>query len=421
MEFNMSYGCGRLPFKLDSSKVIEVLEPQEIEALLDPVEAVKFSIAHPIGTLPLSDLLRKKNPEKVVIIVNDITRPTPYETFLPPLLDVLQSSGIKKDQITFITATGIHAPHTEKQNREVYGDYIVDNFSVISHDADDSDNLVYMGKLFSGTEFYLNRLVFDADFVITLGVITPHYFAGFSGGRKSILPGVAGRKTIELNHSKMVDLMDDLPPLRENPINLEMIEASRLAQVDFILNVVPNSKMEPVKVVAGDVEKAWHVGVELSSKMFEVPLKEKADIVIVSAGGHPRDLNIYQVQKALDHADRAVKEGGTIIVVAECSNGLGEPIFEEWMNSASSPNEIIGRIKKEFVLGGHKAFGISKVAIKNSIVLISKLSEEQTNHLFMKKIESIDETIRMLEEECSGNLKYILMPSGSLTVPVYNL
>jgi nickel-dependent lactate racemase len=419
VEITMNYGKGKESFNLDPSKIIEVLKPKEIQALRDPIDEVMLSLENPIGTPSLLDMLLKRHPSKVVVIVNDITRPTPYEILLPPLLDTFKTAGISKENIIFITATGIHDPHSVEDDRSVYGNFLVDNYRVISHVADDKGNLVYMGKLDSGIDFYLNKNVYNADFIITLGVIAPHYFAGFSGGRKSILPGVSGRKTIESNHSRMVELMDDLPPLEKNPVNLEMIEAARIAKVDFILNVVPNSKMEIVKIVAGDMEKAWYEGAKLSSKMFEVTLKQKADVVIVSTGGYPRDINVYQMQKALDHADRATRDGGTIIVLAECPMGLGEKTFEEWMNTASCPDDIIKRIKKEFALGGHKAFGISKVAAKKNILLVSKLCEETTELLFMKKCKSVQKALDILMEKHGENLKYILMPIGSLTVPVY--
>jgi len=416
MKFTMSYGHGDVSFELDPSRVMEVLEPGESNPLRDPAGAVKSCLENPTGTPPLSDMLKEKKPSRVAVIVNDITRPTPYDILLPPLLKTLGDAGIGRNGISFITATGIHDPHTAGQNRSVYGDFLADNYRIVSHDADSSD-LVFMGKLSSGNDFYLNRYVYEADFVITLGVIAPHYFAGFSGGRKSILPGVSGRSTIEANHARMVDLVDHMPGLDKNPINLEMMEAARMAGVDFILNVVPDSSMNVVKVVAGDVEKAWYEGVKLSSEMFEIPLAEKADVTIVSSGGYPRDLNVYQAQKALDHADRATRDGGTVILLAECPAGLGEPVFEEWIRSASRPEDVIERIGREFALGGHKAFGIGKVAAKKDIILISDLTPETTESLFMKKACSIGEALDMTREKYGEDIAYILMPCGSLTVP----
>jgi len=413
----MRYGRSEISFDVDQHRVIKTLWPNERPGKLDPLNAVREALKTPIGTPSLADMLEARKPQNVVIIVNDITRPTPYEFLLPPLLEVLHGSGLKDDQITFLTATGIHDPHTREQDEEVYGKNLVNKYRFLSHKADDTSSLVEVGDLSTGLKLKVNKLAVEADFLITLGVIMPHYFAGFSGGRKSILPGVAGRESIEKNHSRMVYLMDDLPPIKQNPVSLEMIEAARLVGVDFILNVVTNSKKEIVEIVAGDLEEAWYKGVSVSSDMYEVPIPQKADVAIASAGGFPRDINVYQAQKALDHADKATKPGGTIILVAECSQGYGEKVFEEWMLEAKTPNDVIERIKKNFVMGGHKAYGICKVAAEKEIILISSLSEEKTEELFMRKMTSIDEAIKYVEKK-HERPSYILMPQGSLTVPV---
>lgn len=416
MLMNMKYGKSELSFNIDQDRVTKILEPNERPGIEDALRGVQEALNNPIGVPSLKELVNRKNPKSVVIVVNDITRPTPYESLLPPLLENLHASGISKDQITFLTATGIHDPHTHEQNVEVYGKNLVDEYKFVSHCADDVSSLLEFGELSTGLNLTINRLAAEADFLITLGVIMPHYFAGFSGGRKSILPGVAGRVCIEKNHSRMVYLMDDLPPLRRNPVNLEMIEAAKLVGVDFILNVVTNSKKEIVKIVAGDLESAWYEGASVSSDMYDVPIESKADVAIVSAGGYPRDINVYQAQKALDHADKATKLGGTIILIAECSQGYGERTFEEWMRDAKRPSDVIERIKKKFAMGGHKAYGICKVAEEKEIILISSLSKEQTEGLFMRKMDSVEEAIKYAERK-HDRPNYILMPYGSLTVP----
>jgi len=417
MLMKMKYGRGEVQFEVDGARISKILEPNERPGLKEPLEGVRKLLQNPIGTAPLADLISKKKPKDVVIVVNDVTRPTPYEYLLPPLLDELEAAGIKDDEITFLTATGIHDPHSEEQNEEVYGKELVKRFRFVSHSADDRDSLTYIGELSTGFELSVNKLAVQADFLIALGVIMPHYFAGFSGGRKSILPGIASRECIEKNHSRMLYLMDDLPHIKQNPVSLEMIEAAKRVGVDFILNVVTNSKKEIVSVVAGDLEEAWYQGVAVSSDMYEVPIDQKADVAVVSAGGFPRDINVYQAQKALDHADKATKPGGTIILIAECREGLGERIFEEWMNEAIAPDDVIKRIHEKFVLGGHKAYGICKVAKEKEIILISSLSDELTKRLFMRKMATVQEAINYVEAK-HGNPSYILMPVGSLTVPV---
>ena len=420
MKFDLSYGKSTVSFELDDSKLLQVVVPPEASGRVCTKKDVEEMLDDPIGTGPLLEILQKKKPGKVVVIVNDITRPTPYDLLLPPLLDRFKKAGITDDQVTFVVATGIHDPHNEEQNLEVYGEEIVRRFRVVSHVSDDLDSLVSVGNLSTGSELRINRLVYEADFVVALGVVMPHYFAGYSGGRKSILPGVAWKKTVERNHSRMVELMDDLPDLDHNPVNLEMIEAARMVGLDFILNVVVNENKEVVKVVAGDVVDAWKEAVSVASGIYEVPIKGLADVAIASACGHPRDINVYQMQKALDHADKATKKGGAIIVAAECPMGYGEAVFEEWMNAARCPDDIVERIKTDFMMGGHKAFGIAKVAAGKTVYLVTSLNDEMVKKLFAVKVHSVEEAIRRIEEEKGNNLKYIVMPQGSLTVPVLN-
>ena len=411
----LKYGSEKLKLELDKLSQPQVLRPNEKEGVSNPQQQVKKKLKNPIDSAELQELVEEKEPENVVIIVNDVSRATPYKTMLPPLLKELHQQGIKKDQISLIIATGIHDPNTEEQNRRIFGDEIVEDYRLVSHNPD--QNLVNLGELSSGNQLYLNEEVVDADLLITTGVITPHYFAGFSGGRKSILPGVAGRDTIQFNHSRMVNLIGNLPPIEENPISQEMIEGAKLAGVDFILNVVTNSQQEIVEVVAGDLENAWLKGVKTSTEMYHVELEEKVDVAIVSAGGYPKDINIYQAQKALDNADGVVKEGGTIVLLAECRNGLGEETFEEWLNEAQEPKDNIDRIKDKFILGGHKAFAISKVVLEKDFILLSEFSKKNTEMMFATKMDNLEQVLSEINQKYNDYTS-IVLPQGGLTVPV---
>ena len=412
----LKYGRKNLEFEIESSRVLDVLKADEKEGLKYPLKAVENSLKEPVGTAPLAELLRAKKINELVIVVNDVTRFTPYNYMLPPLLETIAEAGIKKEQVTFIVATGVHSPHSAEQNKEIFGEEIDSSYNFIHHDCD--QELADLGQLSTGNQLKINRKVVEADFVITTGVILPHYMAGFSGGRKSILPGVAGRESIEANHSMMVEVTAEKPDLEANPISQEMFEAAEKVGVDFILNVVTNSSREIVQVAAGDYRQAWEAGIAQSAEMYHLPLTEKADAALVSSGGFPRDINIYQAQKALDHADHAVKKGGTIIWVAECSEGYGEERFQNWMEEAQRPEDNIERIKEKFLIGGHKAFAISKVAAEKEIILISSLSQEQTENIFAKKMDTIQEAVEYLEAKYEGNYSAYIMPQGSLTVPV---
>jgi nickel-dependent lactate racemase len=418
MHFNLKYGSGTAAVDLDDSRIIDVVLPKPRKPLADALESVRRVLAKPEGTPPLAEMLAARKPKKLVIVVNDITRPTPYSVLMPPLLEVIQKAGIPDSHVTLVTATGIHDPHTPEQNILVYGEEVCRRFKVISHNATDPAGLVYKGKLPSGYDFWLNKLVDEADFLITIGVVMPHYFAGFSGGRKSILPGVAGKETVQKNHARMVELMDNLTPIRENPVSLEMIHAARLAGVDFILNVVVDDNEQVVEVVAGDFEKAWYKAVDVSESMYMIPIKEQADITVSAASGFPRDINLYQSQKALDHADRATKKGGTIILVAECREGYGEKVFEEFMNRGWTPQHIMAEIKAHFVMGGHKAYGFAKVAAEKNIIMVSSLPEKIVASCFARKAGSVQEAVEMALKEQGTEARFIIMPEGSVTVPV---
>ncbi len=417
LHFDLAYGTGTLPLDLPDGLEPVVLVANEQPALPDAVQAVRDGLKNPIGAEPLVKQLKDKKPEKVVVVVNDETRPTPYYAFFPPLVEAFEEAGIRDDQVTFVIATGIHDPHSKELNEKTYGKHMTDRFKFVSHIAKDDDSLVHMGRFDSGYEFYVNKLAVEADFLITVGVVMPHYFAGFSGGRKSILPGLAGFRTVEQNHARMVELMDNLPPIRQNPVSLEMIEAARMVGVNFIINAVTGSNKEVVKIVAGDLVAAWYEAVETSSSMFEIPFEKQVDICVSSACGYPRDVNMYQAQKALDHADRITRDGGTIILVTESPSGYGEDVFERWMREGMTPQQIMDRIRTNFVMGGHKAYGFAKVAANKKFILVSSLSAEDSLPLFATKAESVQAAFDAALAENPGATVAVL-PQGSLTLPV---
>lgn len=418
MNYELAYGKGKLSFTLPDGVTPTVIVPGNKPGLANPLEAARQAVKNPVGTPPLASMLREKAPKTVVVVVNDITRPTPYTAMLPPLLEAFAEAGIKDSQVTFLVATGIHEPHTEQQNREIYGNEIVDRFTVISHNAFDASTLTFMGVFSSGYPFYVNTLAREAEFLITLGVVMPHYFAGYSGGRKSILPGLAGKETVEKNHARMIELMDNLPSIDVNPVSLEMIEAARQVDVDFILNVVVNDRQEVVSVHAGDLEKAWRSAVDVSASMFEVPFDKQVDICITCASGHPRDINAYQTQKALDHADRITRAGGTIILAAECPAGYGEHVFEEWMARRWHPTKVMDEIKRNFIMGGHKAYGFAKVAAEKEYWLISAFDARDTELLYAKKAATVQEAIDAAYRKHGPDATWVYMPEGSVSLPV---
>ena len=412
----LKYGRGEVELTLPDKNILQVLNMKEEEVLSNPEEKLKYLLKNPISSPSLRELIFQKKAQKILIIVNDITRSTPYKIILPSLLSELEESGVKKEDIIFIVATGIHRGNSKGELSNIFGEDLISNYKFINHNADSID-LQYLGKLKSGNELWVNSLVSETDFIITTGVIVPHYFAGFSGGRKSILPGICGRKTIETNHSQMVHQNARAGNLKDNPVHQEMQEAAEKVGVDFNINVITSEHNEIIEIVAGELYKSWLKGIEICKKTYLCPITQKAEVVIASAGGYPKDINVYQAQKALDNAYQAVKSGGTIILLAECTEGYGEPIFEQWIKEAESPEDIIKRIKEKFVLGGHKAYGIARVVKEVEVILISSLPPEKVRKLFFIPMRNISPAIDYVKNKYGKDLQAYILPSGNTVVP----
>lgn len=345
----LSIGFGHKPqeVEIEDSLIMGILEPNEIQLGLTGEEEVKRSLKNPIGTGRLSQIVKKG--EKVVIVTSDITRPLPSYKIIPSILDELYEVGVSPEDITVVFALGSHRPHTQEEIIQLVGERVYKEVKCIDSDANDS---VSMGITKGGTPVDVFRVVAEADRRICIGNIEYHYFAGYSGGAKAIMPGVSTPAAIQANHRNMV--LDDakVGRLIDNPVRDDLNEAIQYCPIDFIVNVVLNEKKEIIFSVAGDYIKAHRVGCEFLDKIYKKQLQEKADIVIVSQGGAPKDINLYQTQKALANAEHAVKDGGIIILVGSCKEGFGSKIFEEWMTEADSPDDIIARIREKFVLGG---------------------------------------------------------------------
>ncbi len=413
----LPYGNTSIPLDTREREKTRIYLPEAPRPLSDPLNAAREALRHPSGCPPLAELLRQKKPKSIAVVVNDETRPTPYAVFFPPLLETFAECGVRDDQITFVIATGLHPAHDDALNRKTYGDAMVDRFRFVSHVADDESSLKDLGPLPSGIPLKINRLITDADFVITLGVVMPHYFAGYSGGRKSILPGVAGHETIERNHARMLEVLDHLPDIHDNPISHEMIWAARKVGVDFILNAVVTDEQQIVHLAAGDLEQAWYEATEISGRLYEVPFQREADLCIASASGYPRDVNMYQSQKALDHASHITREGGSILLLAECPKGFGEHVFEEWISRGYSPEKVLEEVPRHFVIGGHKAYGFARVAVRADLSFVSSLSEKETAMLWAKKcvdVQNFYDDFLLAHPDA----EIAVLPQGSVTLPV---
>lgn len=248
----LKYGKKEVQLPIQDKNIIKILNLEKQEVLLNPENKLRELLKNPIGCPSLRELIFQKKASKILIIVNDITRPTPYEIILPPLLDELHRIGIKKENIIFIIATGIHRSNSQEEIKEMFGKNIFSAYNFINHNCDDP-HIKDLDKLKSGNRLWIDPIVFETDFIITTGVIVPHYFAGFSGGRKSILPGICGRKTIEANHARMVHHNARAGNFKGNPVHQEMQEAAEKVGVDFNINIVTNEHHEIIEICCGRI------------------------------------------------------------------------------------------------------------------------------------------------------------------------
>jgi nickel-dependent lactate racemase len=374
-------------------------------------------LSNPIGTSRLIEIA--KNGDKVAIVVDDATRATPSYLIIPPVIEELNKSGIRNEDITIIFGCGSHRPVTEKEKEKIIGKESLEKVKTISHDSKGTDH-VFLGETSFGTKVYVNKIFVEADVKILVGDINLHYYAGYGGGRKGVLPAISGDRTIQENHSLMINPKATTGILDGNPVHEDMMDAAKLTKIDFILNIVTNSKNEIVKAFAGDLEQAFLEGKKIVDEMYKIQIEKRASILVVSAGGHPYDINLYQALKAMDNSLNAIKRRGVIILVAECPEGHGNQVFTDWMEKFSDLKQIEKEIKKRFLLGGHKAYYLTKALQKSTIILVSVLPECYTINTFkMKTASAVNDALRDAFELVGKNAKVYVMPHGSNTMPYY--
>lgn len=408
----LPYGEGLVKVEVPDRQLIGVLEGKDA-----PRVALKEAFAEawedPIG---IGDPAMAVQPgEKVAFVVTDHTRPTPTRDLLPLVWERIRER-VRPEDVTVLIATGTHRPPTEDELGKLLGG-AGHQFRVVFHRCD--EDTVEIGRSSRGTPIRVNRVVAEADRVITIGHIGMHYYAGYSGGRKNIFPGVAGRETIEANHAQLLNPRCEGCVYEGNPISEEMSEAARLVGVDFIVDVVLDSQGEVAKIVVGDVEKAHAQGRAFWDSLFHVHLKERADVVIVSAGGHPKDIDLYQAYKALYNAGKAVRDGGIIFLIAACPDGIGHDVFRDWVFQCQAPDDIFKILEEEgFKLGGHKGVYLAKDLQRSEIFLLSEMEDELIRRFFLKPISKEDQILDIARSKLGENYRVTVMPHGGDVFPI---
>ena len=412
----LPYGKTEVCVRIPTRNYLSSIEPHEKPGVADVRAEIERALKEPIDSERLGTIVKPEN--KVVIVVDDATRPAPSHLMLPPLLDELNVAGVKDENVIVIFACGTHRAVTREEAVKLLGEAVLSRVKAISHDCRAQD-LVYVGTTPKyGTKVYLNRVFAEADVRILTGDVNFHYYAGYGGGRKSILPGVSGEATIKNNHAMLLHLDSRTGVLNGNPVHEDMIEAARLAKVDFVLNVVANSKGEVVKAFAGNFEKAFYEGVKLVDEMYRATVDRKADIVVVSPGGSPADLNLFQAYKGVDSALEVVKRGGVIILVAECPEGHGNQVFYDWMIKFSDLKSVEKEIKRNFVLGGHKAYYLMRALQKVQIILVSAMPDYYATNIFkLKTARAVNDALNEAFNIAGRNARVFVMPYGNFTLP----
>jgi len=412
MKLNLKYGKEERRITIPDRNYLGTLRPLLIKGVNDPEKEIKWALDHPIGSPKLKELISPK--DKVVILVSDISRPSPSHLILPPVLKELEAAGVPSQKITIIFGLGIHRKQTEDEKKALLGNSIYSQFRCIEHDI---NNCHYIGDTDQGTPIEVFSEVLEASFVIVTGNIEYHYFAGFTGGTKALAPGVCSLRTIEGNHKKFMSPGAKPGKIRGNPIREELEEMALKVGIDFMVNVILNSEKQVIKVVAGDVIKAHREGASFLDQMSRVSVEDKADIVVVSAGGYPKDIDLYQTHKAMEHALQALKEGGILITVGQCSDGLGVKPFAHVFDEGKSPQELVDELKNKFVQGRHVASRIAYIHLSTEIFLVSDLLPNIKEKLFFKNFDSVDEAIFLALDKKGQDAQVLVMPYGISTLP----
>ena len=419
MKLTFGYGTGVQNVEVPSKNLLAVLEANPIDHARRGAEAVDYALNNPIASEKLGVLAKQAGlgeaGKRVVIITSDISRPLPSFDVLPSVLRELNGAGVPDENITVVFGLGSHRHHTEEEKRHLVGEAVYEKVKCVDSDPADC---IRMGVTKAGTPVDITRTVAEADFRICLGNIEFHYFAGYSGGAKAIMPGVSTPDAIQCNHRSMVSDKAVAGRLEGNPIREDIEEAGAICGVDFIVNAVLDEHKKIVYAVAGDVTKAHRVGCAYLDKMYRKPIPQRADIVLVSQGGAPKDANLYQTQKALDNAKHAVKKGGTIILIGACNEGLGSTKFEEWLTQSPSAHAMVERIGRDFQLGGHKAAAIGMVLENAKIYMVSEMDDDFVRSIFLTPKPSAQAAFDDAMEEYGEDATVIAMPYGGATLPI---
>jgi nickel-dependent lactate racemase len=420
MQITLDYGRTGLPIELPDDRVVGPLAIQPAPALADPAQAIADALRSPIGTPPLAELARGRRTACIVIC--DITRPVPNRLILPPLLRTLEEQGIARENILILIATGLHRPNEGAELEEMVGPDIARDYRIENHHGKDRDEHEYLGTTDRGVPVWIDRRYVQADLKITTGLIEPHLMAGYSGGRKVICPGIAGLDTVKVWHGPafLEHPKADCGFLDGNPVHEENTRIAWMAGCDFIVNVCLDGKRQVTWAGAGHMEHAWRAGVRFCESVVKVPVNEPLDVVVTSSAGYPLDTTWYQAIKGLTGALPIVKQGGTIIIAASLTEGIGSPEFQHLI--ADNPDlvrfkeRIMG--KDYFVMDQWQLEELAKVVARCRVKVVSDgLSAETLRRCHAEPAASIEQAVAESLAEYGPDARVAVIPKGPYVLP----
>jgi len=419
MEIHLPYGHSSLTAQIPDNIGVDIIDLPETPASADPAEVVEISLDNLLGDLAWADF---KGVQSVAIAVNDKTRPVPHQYLLPPLLEHLATLGIPDEAITFYIAVGTHPPMLSADYPGILPPDVLQRYKVFSHDSEDQDLLVFLGETTQGTPVWSNRDYVQADLKIVVGNIEPHQFVGFSGGVKSAAIGLSSLQTINENHTLMAHPDSQLGTYTTNPARQDLEEIGKMMGVNLALNAVLNQLKEIVQALAGDPVAVMEAGFPLSQQVCQVAVPKTYGLVISSPGGHPKDINVYQSQKALASAVRITRSGGTVILTAACPEGSGSSHYEDWIIGKKSYAEVIEAYQAEgFRIGPHKAFQFARDTVQTRLMFYSEMEDDLSQALLLNPVGDIQTAVDTALADLHPGDRIAVLPHATLTIPYLDI
>ncbi len=417
MRIELPYGRELLPVTVPDANLDAVLLPGDMRPLDDPGAETERCLRQPTGCPPLAEMLRGKR--NACVVISDVTRYLPYAAFLPQLLAAIETAGVPRHKITILVAAGLHRATTQQELVEMLGAETAGAYRIVNHLARHAADSKLLGQTPQGMPVLVNKLYLEADFRVLVGMIEQHLMAGYSGGRKSVCPGICAAETIKFAHSPAILEHPDARygTLAGNPVHEALTAAAQLAGAEMILNVVLKDRRHVAGVFAGALEAAFQAGVDFLERHIEVAYAGGADVVITSCTGYPLDATFYQAIKGIVAAVDLVKQDGTIIIASQLSEGVGSKEFRELVNSIEDINVFIERLgqAQEVVIDQWMLEELCKVLRIAKVMLYCKggaVSPTQAAQLFVEPIETVEDGIRKCLDEYGGNARIVVLPQG---------